>query len=74
MMILQVNPPISVMTPLGEGECLFLIDYGPQLNSVWLVTLWENGDVIHVDSSEIRVAGNPMYNVAEPEPFTARKI
>lgn len=70
-MILQCNPPIWVTTPLGEGDCLFLIDYGPTLNSVWLVHLHDDGRVLHFDSSDIRVMGNLMYGIQHPSPPAA---
>jgi hypothetical protein len=65
--MLQLNPPIYVTTPLGEGHALVLLDYGPNLNTVWLVHLFADGRVVHVDSSEIRVFGNPMYGIPHPE-------
>jgi hypothetical protein len=67
-MILQLNPPIWVQTPLGEGDCLVLIDYGPNLNTVWLVHLFDDGRVLHFDSSDIRAMGNLMYGIAHPSP------
>jgi len=67
-MILQLNPPIWVQTPLGEGDCLVLIDYGPNLNTVWLVHLFDDGRVLHFDSSDIRAMGNLMYGIAHPAP------
>lgn len=73
-MILQLNPHIWVTTPLGEGHALFLIDYGPSVNSVWVVHLFESGNVIHVDSAEIRVMGNEMYDIAHPTPFKGRNM
>jgi len=73
-MMLQIDPPLSVLTPLGEGWALFLIDYGVHLNSVWVVSLWESGQVFHVDSAEIKIAGNPMYDIKEPEEYTERKV
>jgi hypothetical protein len=73
-MILQLNPHIWVTTPPGEGHALFLIDYGPSVNSVWVVHLFESGNVIHVDSAEIRVMGNEMYDIAHPKPFKGRNM
>lgn len=67
-MILQCNPPVWVSTPLGEGDCLFLIDYGPTVNSVWLVHLHADGRALHFDSSDIRVMGNLMYGIPHPKP------
>lgn len=64
--MLQLNPPLWVITPLGEGHALLVIDYGPSLNSVWAVHLFEDGRLVHVDSSEVRVMGNAMYGIAHP--------
>lgn len=75
-MIHQCNPPIWVTTPLGEGHCLFLIDYGPSINTVWVVHLFESGEVTHIDSSEVRVMGNAMWGIphpAEPNRVTQHK-
>jgi hypothetical protein len=66
--MLQLNPPIYVTTPLGEGHALVLLDYGPSINTVWVVHLFADGRVVHVDSSEVRVFGNPMYGIPHPEP------
>jgi hypothetical protein len=66
-MIHQLAPPLYVTTPLGEGHCLFLIDYGPQINTVWVVHLFDDGRLVHVDSSEVRVFGNAMYAIPHPE-------
>lgn len=65
-MLLQLNPPLWVTTPLGEGHALFLIDYGPSINTVWLVHLFDTGKVTHVDSSEVRVMGNAMWGIPHP--------
>lgn len=65
-MILQLNPPIWVTTPLGEGHALFLIDYGPAINTVWVVHLFDGGKVTHIDSSEVRVMGNAMWGIGHP--------
>lgn len=69
-MMLQLNPPIWVATPLGEGFALMVIDYGPALNSVWLVHIFADGQLVHVESNDIRVMGNEMYNISHPKPVT----
>lgn len=63
-----------MVTPLGEGFCIFMIDYGPGLNSVWVVHLFDSGNVVHVDSAEIKVGGNEMYNIPHPKRPTSRNI
>lgn len=65
-MMLQLNPPIHVTTPLGEGFALLVIDYGPALNSIWAVHLFDNGGLVHVASKDLRVMGNPMYGIPNP--------
>lgn len=59
-MILQLNPQIHVITPLGEGWCFFLIDYGLWENTIWVVRLDKDGTVKHVESNDIKINGNPM--------------
>lgn len=51
--------PLAVTTPHGDGECLAIIDYGYNVNTVWLVRL-HGGAVKHYDSADVRVYGNPM--------------
>lgn len=57
--ILQLHPTIEVSTPLGDGEAMFIIDYGQNVNTVWLVRL-KGGVVKHFYSNDIRVYGNHM--------------
>jgi hypothetical protein len=66
-MMLQLNPPIWVRTPLGDGIAHLIIDYGPALNTVWVVQLTEDGSVTHVESPEVRIRGNLMYGIPEPK-------
>jgi hypothetical protein len=66
-MMLQLSPPLWVATPMGEGFALLVIDYGPQLNSVWVVQHFKDGQILHVDSAEVRVMGNEMYDIPDPE-------
>lgn len=65
----RVNPEIWVETPKGGGLVYFLIDYGPSINSIWVVRLDATGEVIHVDSSDVRILGNPMWGIPHPKPF-----
>ncbi|AFY93153.1 hypothetical protein [Chamaesiphon minutus] len=62
-MILQLNPTILVETPLGQGQALFLIDYGMHQNTCWVVALNENGIVKHFDCNDIVVSVNYTYHL-----------
>lgn len=44
-----------------------MLDYGTMINTVWVVHLFDTGRVIHVDSSDVRVYGNAMYGIPDPE-------
>jgi len=58
-MMLQLNPTIDVWTPLGDGEAMFIIDYGVNVNTVWVVRL-PGGIIKHFYSDDIRIYDNPM--------------
>ncbi len=73
-MIIQLNPAIHVMTPLGEAFARLIIDYGPDVNTVWVCDIFKNRACVHVDSAEIRFGPNEMYDLQAPEPFAERKI
>ena len=57
--MLQLNPTIDVKTPLGDGEAMFLIDYGVHVNTVWCCRM-KGGEVKHFYSDDIRIYDNPM--------------
>ena len=58
-MIHQFPTPLAIHTPFGPGEAILFIDYGLDINSVWVVRL-RGGLVKHFYSDDIRVYGNPM--------------
>lgn len=58
-MIHELTNTIDVHTPLGVGEAMFLIDYGLNVNTVWVVRL-KGGEVKHFYSDDIRIYANPM--------------
>ena len=62
-MIIQLSPTILVETPLGRGQALFLIDYGMQQNSCWVVALVKDGVVKHFDCNDIIVSTNFTYAI-----------
>jgi hypothetical protein len=62
-MILQLDPPILVETPLGRGMTLFIIDYGMHQNTCWIVTLEENGVIKHFDCNDVVLSTNYTYGL-----------
>jgi len=64
----QINPLIKVKTPLGWGFAYFLLDYGPDWNTIWIVRLDEKGVVKHIESNDIQIDHNPMLHQPKIEP------
>lgn len=59
-MILQLNPTIPVLCrEHGDGEAYLVIDYGANVNTVWVVRL-PGGIIKHFYSDDVRIYGNPM--------------
>ena len=59
----EIQQAMYVETPHGEGLPLFLIDYGPQLNTVWVVANRENGVIRHYDSNQIKLTVNHTLEI-----------
>ena len=55
----EFKTPIDVKTPHGDGQAILLIDYGLNVNSVWVVRL-KGGYVKHYYSDDIQIYDNPM--------------
>jgi hypothetical protein len=62
-MILQLDPAILVETPLGQGQAIFIIDYGMHQNSCWIVALVESGIIKHFDCNDVVLATNYTYGL-----------
>ena len=65
-MMLQLNPEVWVMTPLGEGLAFIITDYGLDHNKVFTVLL-QSGDVLDFDLKDIRRTENPSFGVPAPD-------
>lgn len=57
-MLLQLNPPIPVITPKGEGLAHVLIDYGIESDLLWTVFLDLNGECWTFSNTQIRACKN----------------
>lgn len=59
-MILQLEPPIPLKTPKGDGYANFLIDRGMEFNNEWIVFL-DNGEIWSFMNQDIRLHTNYTY-------------
>ncbi len=57
-MILQLDPPIPVVTPRGPGLCHLVIDPGVEHHLQWVVFLDEGGECWTFQNPEIRAQKN----------------
>lgn len=71
-MIHEWRTPLPVRTPKGDGDCLAVIDYGYNVNTVWLCRMHGTGRVLHFDAADVEVYGNPMdgrgWDVTDAKP------
>ena len=62
-MIHEIRQFLWVNTPHGDGQAMFLIDYGPHENTIWVVCLESDGSIKHYNSTHIRVCKNNTFNI-----------
>ena len=53
-MLVQLNPPIPVISPHGPGLAHAIIDYGPEHDLLWVLFLDKNGECWTFNNKEIR--------------------
>lgn len=70
-MILQLNPPLPVNTPKGDGEAHFLIDYSKEDHLFWVVFLDETGQIWTFPNPEVRAIKNVTIGREAPERLDA---
>lgn len=57
-MMLQLNPPIPLSTPKGNGLAWAIIDYGPEFNLMWVVAIDETREIWTFQNFDIRALKN----------------
>lgn len=56
--MLQLNPPLPMLTPKGEGFAQFLIDYGPESDLYWTVFITATGEIWTFSNHDVRASKN----------------
>lgn len=59
----ELQQVLWVTTPHGDGQVLFLIDYGVHENTIWVVALEADGIVKHYNSNDIKICKNNTINI-----------
>jgi hypothetical protein len=52
--MLQLNPPIPVITPKGSGLAVLALDYGPEFDLLWTVFQDDTGECWTWNNKDIR--------------------
>ena len=58
MSVTQLNPPLWLDTPHGQGLCHFLIDYGIESDLVWVCFITDTREIWSVSNWDVRAARN----------------
>lgn len=61
-MIKELKQFLWVETELGDGQVLFLIDYGPHENLVFVVAL-ENREIKHFTTEQVKICRNYTFGM-----------
>lgn len=64
--MLQLNPPIPMNTPKGEGFAHILIDYGPESDLYWTVLITETGEIWTYANKHVRASKNITLGRVSP--------
>jgi hypothetical protein len=70
--ILQLNPPLPMTTPRGNGLAHFVIDYGVESDLMWVVFLDADGACWTVPNPDIRLEQNWTMGRRFDKPAAAR--
>lgn len=65
--MLQLNPPIPMNTPKGEGFAHILIDYGPESDLYWTVLITETGEIWTCANRYVRASKNITLGRTNPD-------
>ena len=67
-MILQLDPPIPMSCPKGEGLAIFLTDYGCEYNLIWTIAIDATGEIWSYQNPKVRMLKNiTMERIYEKE-------
>lgn len=65
-MILQLAPPLPLVTPKGKGDAYFLSDEGQEHATLFLVGLYDSGEMWWFRQDDVRLQSNYTLHRAAP--------
>lgn len=64
--MIQLNPPLPMSTPKGEGFAHFLLDYGPESDLYWTVFITDSGEIWTFANKLVRASKNITLGRSNP--------
>jgi hypothetical protein len=74
MVMLQLDPPIPLMTPKGEGLAHFIIDYGLEFDLLWVCFQRDTGECWTWANPDIRAVKNITFDRKNVAPLSAGAV
>lgn len=71
-MIVQLNPPLDLVTPKGKALAHFLIDYGMESNLIWVCFQRDTGECWCWANKDIRADEN--ITIGRGAPLLSSKL
>jgi hypothetical protein len=68
-MIIQLNPPIPLITPKGKAMAHVLLDYGIEYDLIWICFIDETGECWNFRNPEIRLQKNLTFGRTNVSPL-----
>ncbi|NYE31182.1 hypothetical protein HDE78_004166 [Rhodanobacter sp. K2T2] len=69
--MIQLNPPLPMNTPKGEGFAHVMLDYGPESDLYWVVLITETGEIWTFANRYVRAGKNITLGRTHPTQPTA---
>jgi hypothetical protein len=57
-MIIQLDPPIPMSCPKGEGLAILMTDYGPEYSHIWTIAIDKTGELWSFNNMQVRMIKN----------------
>ena len=64
-MILQLDPPIPLETPKGQGYAHLVVDYGMDFDLCWTVFITKSRECWTFQNKEVRAVSNVTFKRSE---------
>ena len=61
-MIIQLNPPIPMNCPKGDGVAILLTDYGCEYDHIWTIAINSTGELWSFSNRDVRMQKNITMN------------